>query len=185
MSQTMANETTPLDTVREVVGKMAVDRVFGNPITQDGLTIIPVASVRGGGGGGRGEGGDKGAKGPGGEAAMMGKGSGGGVGMMAKPLGVFVVKERNVRWRPAIDVNKVVLGGQIVAVIALLTVRAIARARSGHRHHMRHKGIGHMGHMGHKGMGHMMGHMGPMGWMGKMGWSGKMGKMGKMGRMSV
>lgn len=193
MSQTMANETTPLDTVREVVGKMAVDRVFGNPITQDGLTIIPVASVRGGGGGGRGEGGgeggEKAAKGPGGQPGMMGKGSGGGLGMMAKPLGVFVVKERNVRWRPAIDVNKVVLGGQIVAGIALLTVRAIAKARAGRRHHMRHKGMGHMmGHkmMGHKGMGHMMGpmgrmgKMGPMGWMTKMGWMGKMSKMGKM-----
>jgi hypothetical protein len=64
----------------------------------------------------------------------MAGGSGGGVGMMAKPLGVFVVKENSVRWRPAIDINKVVLGGQIVAVVALLTVRAISRARSHRRH---------------------------------------------------
>lgn len=126
MSQTMANETSPLETVREVVGTVAVNRVFGNPITQDGLIVIPVAHVRGGGGGG-------GGKSPQGADSAT-TGSGGGVGMMAKPLGVFVVRDHSVRWRPAIDINKALLGGQIVALVALLTIRAIVKARSG-RHH--------------------------------------------------
>jgi len=56
-------------------------------------------------------------------------GLGGGFGLMAKPLGVFVIKDGTVRWRPAIDVNKVILGGQIVAVTALLVVRAFIKAR--------------------------------------------------------
>jgi hypothetical protein len=38
-----------------------------------------------------------------------------------------------VRWRPVVDVNKIILGGQVVAVVALLTVRAIARMRYGKR----------------------------------------------------
>jgi hypothetical protein len=34
-----------------------------------------------------------------------------------------------VSWRPAVDVNKIILGGQVVAVVALLTIRAIVKAR--------------------------------------------------------
>jgi len=33
-------------------------------------------------------------------------------------------------WRPAVDLNRIVLGGQIVAVFALLTIRAIVKARA-------------------------------------------------------
>ncbi len=33
-------------------------------------------------------------------------------------------------WRPAIDVNRIVLGGQIVAVATLLTIRSIVKARA-------------------------------------------------------
>jgi hypothetical protein len=35
-----------------------------------------------------------------------------------------------VQWQPAIDINRVILGGQIVAIFALLTVRAIAQVRA-------------------------------------------------------
>jgi hypothetical protein len=52
------------------------------------------------------------------------------VGTSAKPLGVFVIKEGNVGWRPAVDVNKVIVGGQIVVVVALLMIRAMIKARS-------------------------------------------------------
>jgi hypothetical protein len=33
-------------------------------------------------------------------------------------------------WGPAIDVYKLILGGQIVAVVALLTIRAIVKVRA-------------------------------------------------------
>jgi uncharacterized spore protein YtfJ len=95
--------------------------VFGNPIVQDGLTVLPVAKVSGGGGGGSGTG-------PASEGQETG-GTGGGLGLSAKPLGVFVIKNGKVSWRPAIDVNKVILGGQVVAVAALLVVRALIKAR--------------------------------------------------------
>jgi hypothetical protein len=84
--------------------------------------VVPVAAVRGGGGGGHGEGG-----GP--DGSGSGSGSGGGFGLAAKPAGVYVIDGSNVSWRPAVDVNRIVLGGQIVAVVALLVLRSILRAR--------------------------------------------------------
>lgn len=32
-----------------------------------------------------------------------------------------------VAWQPAIDINRAIIGGQIVAVVALLTLRAVIR----------------------------------------------------------
>jgi hypothetical protein len=52
------------------------------------------------------------------------------LGVSAKPLAVFVIKGGNVAWRPAVDVNKVVIGGQIVVVTALHVLRAIIKART-------------------------------------------------------
>ena len=33
-------------------------------------------------------------------------------------------------WKPTIDLNRIVLGGQIVAIVALLTIRSIVKART-------------------------------------------------------
>ncbi len=79
-------------------------RVFGEPIQVNGMTVIPAATVRGGGGGG-------------GKSSEEG---GVGFGINARPAGAFVVNGREVTWRPAIDVNRIVLGGQLVAMTALV-----------------------------------------------------------------
>jgi uncharacterized spore protein YtfJ len=71
---------------------ISVKRVFGDPIEADGVTIIPAAKVGGGGGGG-------------GDNADNG---GGGFGIGGKPVGVYVVKEGEVGWRPAVDVNRMI-----------------------------------------------------------------------------
>jgi hypothetical protein len=34
---------------------------------------------------------------------------------------VYVIKEGQAAWRPAVDVNKIIMGGQLVAITALLT----------------------------------------------------------------
>jgi uncharacterized spore protein YtfJ len=122
MAQATRKDTDVLETIRDVIDGVAAGRVFGAPITQDGLTILPVAKVRGGGGGGGGT-----------SPADDGRdasGSGGGVGTSAKPLGVFVIKEGNVGWRPAVDVNKMIVGGQVIVVAALLMIRAMIKART-------------------------------------------------------
>jgi uncharacterized spore protein YtfJ len=97
---------------------LTVKRVFGESYEKNGTTVIPVADVRGGGGGGQGEQEDR------------SSGMGGGFGLAAKPAGVFVVTGDAVAWKPAVDVNRIVLGAQIVAVVALLTVRKIVKVRN-------------------------------------------------------
>jgi uncharacterized spore protein YtfJ len=103
--------------LRTVQEAMSVRRVFGEPVVRDGVTVIPVARIVGGYGGGRGS--DK----------AGGTGSGLGFGLAAQPLGVFVIKEGRVRWLPTVDVNRVIFGGQLVAIVALLLVRAIVTSR--------------------------------------------------------
>jgi uncharacterized spore protein YtfJ len=109
--------------VQEVIAQtrdaLTVKRVFGEPYEKDGVTVIPAAKVRGGAGGGGGEG-------PQGE----GKGSGSGFGLDARPVGAFVIHGDQMTWRPAVDVNRIILGGQIVAIVALLTIRTIVKVRS-------------------------------------------------------
>ena len=120
------NGTSVLEGIREAIDGAAASRVFGEPVVRGDLTVLPVAKVSGGGGGG-------GGTGPEVEGREVG-GSGGGFGLTAKPLGVFVIKDGTVRWRPAIDVNKVILGGQLVAVTALLVARAFIKSRRRHGH---------------------------------------------------
>jgi uncharacterized spore protein YtfJ len=91
---------------------MTARRVFGDPLQVNGVTVLPVAVVGGGGGGGgvkNNEGGDV------------------GFGLSARPAGVFVVRNGDVVWRPAVDVTRIVLGGQIVAVVAMWTMRPLIR----------------------------------------------------------
>ncbi len=96
---------------------LTVDRVFGEPIERSGTTVIPVARLGGGGGGGQGD------------AADGETGSGGGFGLTAAPAGVIVLTGDRVRWEPALDINRIVLGAQVVAVVVLLTARSIVKAR--------------------------------------------------------
>jgi len=98
---------------------ITVGRVFGEPFEKNGVTILPAASVRGGGGGGSGES-------PQGE----GKGTGGGFGVTARPVGAYVIRGDEVRWEPAVDVTRMALMGQAVALIALLVIRSIVKSRA-------------------------------------------------------
>jgi len=106
------------DVIAQARDTLTVKRVFGEPYEKDGVTIIPAARLQGGAGGGSGE-----------DPQAQGKGSGSGFGMTARPVGAFVIRDGDLHWRPAVDVNRIVLGGQVVAVVALLTVRTILKAR--------------------------------------------------------
>jgi uncharacterized spore protein YtfJ len=115
--------TTLLARLDAVQDSLTVRRVFGDAYEVDGTTLIPVAKVAGGGGGGGGEG----------EAAdREGSGSGGGVGfgVTARPLGVFVVRDGDVTWQPAVDVMRIVLGGQLIGLTAVLVIGRWLRRRS-------------------------------------------------------
>jgi uncharacterized spore protein YtfJ len=72
-----------------------VKTVFGDPISAEGKTIIPVARVRYGFGGGMGSGPTRS-----GEEQRIGEGGGGGGGVIAQPVGVLEVSASGTRFIP-------------------------------------------------------------------------------------
>ena len=132
MSQT--NKDWSDEDVQELLGKVAqhlsVSRAFGTAYEKDGSLVIPVALVAGGGGGGEGTFGspttdsidDGGFEGEDNATdAESSSGFGGGFGGLVMPVGVYVVKDEQVRWVPAVNAN-------LVIVVAFMTVRMIARS---------------------------------------------------------
>ncbi|MEA1903730.1 MAG: spore germination protein GerW family protein [Actinomycetota bacterium] len=97
---------------------LTVKTVFGEPYQSNGVTLIPVAAVRGGVGGGEGE-----------ATETTPGGSGGGMGMSARPVGAYQITGDEIVWIPAADVTRVIIMGQIVAIVALLVARSILRRR--------------------------------------------------------
>jgi uncharacterized spore protein YtfJ len=83
---------------------ITVKRVYGDPVKSEGVTLVPAAAVRGGAGGG----GDS-----------QGNG-GGGFGIVARPIGAYVIRDGNVTWRPAVDLNRVLL---LAAALLFLVAR--------------------------------------------------------------
>jgi uncharacterized spore protein YtfJ len=121
MSDTAGDDQ--LSNVNAVKDAMSVRRVFGDPYVLDGVTLIPVAVVRGGGGGGSGP--DLRAPGDHG----VGSGGGFGFGLNARPVGVFAVRDGDVQWVPSLDVLRVIVGGQLVALAAILAGSRLLRRR--------------------------------------------------------
>jgi uncharacterized spore protein YtfJ len=112
-------EVQDIDLIAQARDTLTVKRVFGEPYEKDGVTIIPAARVLGGAGGGGGE-----------DQHGQAKGSGSGFGMIARPVGALVIRDGQLSWQPAVDVTRIVLGGQVVAIVALLTIRGIIKARA-------------------------------------------------------
>lgn len=109
--------------VTDVIGQardaITVKRVFGDPYEKNGVTLIPAAKVQGGAGGGSGE-----------SPEGQGKGSGSGFGVSARPAGAYIIRDGQVTWQPAVDVNRVIAVGGAVALVFLFTLRSIAKART-------------------------------------------------------
>lgn len=121
-----------------------VRRVFGEAYEREGVLVVPVAKLRGvvgtGAGGGEGSGfpmwgrwvpggaadepADVDPDAPGATGHGEGHGGGGGYGVIVRPLGVYVIDGQGARFRPAVDVNRMILGAQvafgIVASVAFL-----------------------------------------------------------------
>jgi len=106
-----------MDLLGKAQDSISVSRVFGEAYEKDGALIIPVASVRGGGGGGGGAQGDQ-------------AGEGGGFGVDARPVGVYVVKDGATSWKPAWDLNRFFVWGNLVAMFYFFTVWRVQKARA-------------------------------------------------------
>src|SRR5437016_13530206 len=100
-----------LEVLNQTRDAMTARRVYAEPYKEDGVTVIPAANVMGGGGGG----GDT-------------EGNGGaGFGVRAKPAGAWVIKDGEAEWRPAFDLNRAILVGQVIAIVALLVARSVVK----------------------------------------------------------
>jgi hypothetical protein len=106
-----------METISGARDAITVKRVYGDPYERNGVAVIPAAAVMGGGGGGSGDEGDG------------TTGAGGGFGLRARPVGAFLVRGEEVSWEPAMDLNRIILGGQVLALAALLVVGSILRGR--------------------------------------------------------
>lgn len=113
--------------IGEVIGQardtITARRVFGEPVQQNGVTVIPAAAVRGGAGGGGG----------GGKDQSEAEGGGVGYGVMARPVGAFVIRGDDVEWRPATDSGRLAMARLVVAALAILTVRTAIKLRAKER----------------------------------------------------
>src|SRR6266542_1411295 len=90
----------PMERVAQAKDAITVRRGFGDPIERGG-----------------------------GQDAEGAGGGGSGFGLTARPVGAFVVNEGDVRWEPALDLNRTILMGQIGFIVAVLAWRSVARAR--------------------------------------------------------
>ena len=128
--------------LEKVSDNLSVRRAFGTAYEKDGMLIIPVAIVAGGGGAGTARARRGNLAGPDGlaeedlaahGAAPQAPGqmdAGGGFGGLVLPAGVYVVKGDQVRWVPAVDVTIVVLASLSLAwVLARTWARRPRRVR--------------------------------------------------------
>jgi len=98
--------------------------VFGAPVERDGVTVIPVARVRWGVGGGRGR-----------RKGQTDDGFGGGGGVQAAPLGFIEVRDGGARYRRIRDPLRVAIAALLLplsfaAAGAMMFVTLAALARS-------------------------------------------------------
>ncbi len=106
------------DLVTTARDAVTVKRVFAEPYEKDGVTVITAATVGGGAGGG------------GGHDERGQEGEGGGFALRARPTGAYIIKDGDVFWRPAVDVNRLVATFGAIAIAYLLTRARVAKARA-------------------------------------------------------
>ncbi|MFN0095187.1 MAG: spore germination protein GerW family protein [Dehalococcoidia bacterium] len=130
-----------LQRIAERLGATAsASALFGEPVRQDGVTVIPVAKVRWGFGGGGGSGmamkrPAKGAEGEGDSSPRpeFGEGGGGGGGIQATPLGYIEIRDGAARFVRIPDPSALVpliLASAFAAWVAARAVRLLLLARA-------------------------------------------------------
>ncbi len=89
------------DAVDSIVPDPTAAQVYGQPYEiADGTTVVPVAKVRRRGGPGAPDGPDSGLR------------------MNARPAGVFVIRNGEATWVPAVDQTRIALMGELIGLVA-------------------------------------------------------------------
>lgn len=105
------------EAIHSLVNQSSAKTVYGEPITAEGKTIVPIAKVRYGFGGGSG-------RRSGGEA---GEGGGGGGGAVARPVGYVEISAEGTRFVPIVDLESLGLAMVIGLLAGLLLGRVAGR----------------------------------------------------------
>jgi hypothetical protein len=106
--------TPPADVMATLTNRLGKHQVFGPPVQHGSTTLVPVAYVRASTARskGRADHADSGTK------------------LVARPAGAWViVDDDRVSWRPAVDVNRIVRGGQLALAAVLIAVAVAFRRR--------------------------------------------------------
>jgi uncharacterized spore protein YtfJ len=93
-----------------ILGQAGVKTIYGEPITAQGKTVIPVAKIMYGFGAGAGTGGV-------GNSSAQGEGGGGGAGVRTIPVGVIEISDQPTRFIPITSRKK--LAGAVLAGVIL------------------------------------------------------------------
>ena len=121
----MNDEARPnLEPIEKMVDALGVGAVFGEPIREGGVTVVPVAEVRYAFGYGYGSGRDRGEE-------AEGSGGGSGAGGRASAKGYVRISADGVRFEPVLDVTRLALAGIAFAAWSVFwigrTMRAVGR----------------------------------------------------------
>ena len=110
-----------LQSLREsILGQASVKAIYGEAVSAQGKTIIPVAKIMYGYGAGAGTGGV-------GDSSARGEGGGGGGGARVIPMGVIEVSDQPTRFVPISDPKK--MAGVLLAGIGIGALFAWRRRR--------------------------------------------------------
>ena len=125
----MNDEARPnLEPIEKMVEGLGVGAVFGEPIREGGVTVVPVAEVRFAFGYGYGSGRRNGEKAEGRPIADEGRGGGSGAGGRASARGYIRISANEVRFEPVLDVTRLVLAGIAFAAWSVFWIGRMMRA---------------------------------------------------------
>jgi uncharacterized spore protein YtfJ len=130
----MNDEARPnLEPIEKMVDGLGVGVVFGEPVREGSVTVVPVADVRFGFGYGYGSGRGRGEEAEGSPSTGEGSGGGSGAGGRASAKGYIRISADEVRFEPVVDVTRLALAGIAFAAWSVFwigrTMRAVGRRR--------------------------------------------------------
>ena len=116
----MSTQTVLQSLKESILGQASVKAIYGEPISANSKTIIPVAKIMYGYGAGAGTGGM-------GDSTARGEGGGGGGGVRAVPVCVIEISDQETRFVPITDRKKLI--GAVLAGIGFGTWLGWCRRR--------------------------------------------------------
>jgi uncharacterized spore protein YtfJ len=130
----MNDEARPnLEPIEKMVDELGVNVVFGEPIREGGVTVVPVPEVRVAFGYGYGSGRGRGEEAEGGPRTEEGSGGGSGAGGRASAKGYIHISADGVSFEPVLDVTRLALAGIAFAAWSVFwigrTIRVVGSRR--------------------------------------------------------